>query len=664
LLIALGLLIGSNAAEPLHADDQPVKPVAIGEKVGNSNSLRDLRGGKRPLHGFTNKKAIVLLFLGADCPVSNLYVPTLVELEKKYRDQNVQFLAVYPNEPEDLDQIATHACERDLPCLVLKDCGQRLAGAVGITRVPSVAVLDGDFVLRYRGRVDDRYGAAIRRPKATRDDLRQAIDEVVAGKKVAVAETEADGCLIAKQVKSPIKTEVTFAKHIAPILQKRCEVCHRPDQAAPFTLMNYEDAVKHAAMIREVTAQRRMPPWHADPRFGKFSNDRRLSRDELDLIGAWVDQGMLKGNDKDLPKPVEWAKGWIHGKPDLVLTMPEEFEVPADGVLPYKNWIIDPKFTEDRWVRIAEAQPGNAAVVHHVVAYIQRDGSNNPVGPDGSIAILVGWAPGDLGLVCPPDTAVRVPKGAKLRLEMHYTPIGRKVKDRSSIGVTFADKPPKYEMFLSEFANMSFEIAPHHPHFKAEATFRLRADARIVSFTPHMHWRGKDYMYELILPDGKRQTLLSVPRWDFNWQMVYRFEEPLKVPKGSRIHSVAHWDNSTNNPYNPDPSKPVRFGLQTWEEMMVGFVAYVWENPDTAAELAKNPPSPIDLFFDRMDANGDGYISQDEIPAQLKPLIAGSGAKLPEKLSREEFTKLAQGFMGRLKPKKNPDAKKDEQKKP
>jgi peroxiredoxin len=644
------------------AADEPAKVAKIGDNIANSNSLRDLRGGKRDLHGFKDKSAVVLVFLGADCPVSNLYVPTLNELEKKYRDKKVQFLGIYPNDPEDLDQVAAHAYERDLPILVLKDFGQRLAASVGVTRVPSVAVLDGEFTLRYRGRIDDRYGASIRRPKSTRDDLREAIDEVLAGKKATVAETEADGCLIAKQAKSPVKTEVTYSKHIAKILQSRCQVCHRPEQSAPFSLLTYDDAAKHASMIREVTSQRRMPPWHADARFGHFSNDRRLTREELDLIGAWVDQGMPKGDEKDLPKPIQWAKGWVHGKPDLVLSMPEEFEVPADGVLPYKNWIIDPKFTEDKWVKISEAQPGNAAVVHHIVAYIQADGSNNPVGADGSIKILVGWAPGDLGLVAPPETALRVPKGSKLRLEMHYTPIGKTVKDRSSIGLTFVDKPPKYELLLSEFANMAFEITPNHPHYKAEASFRLRADARIVSFSPHMHWRGKDYMYEVIYPDGKKETLLSVPRWDFNWQMVYRFKEPLKVPKGTRIHSVAHWDNSTNNPYNPDPSKPVRFGLQTWEEMMVGFVAYVWENPDTAAQLAKTPPSMADQFFDRMDSNGDGFITQDEIPAQLKPLIAGGGIPLPEKLSREEFTKLVQGFMSRLQPKKKAEEKKEERK--
>jgi thiol-disulfide isomerase/thioredoxin/mono/diheme cytochrome c family protein len=659
-ILSLALMVGWSAS--LNAADEPGKPTPIGEKLANSNSLRDLRGGKRTVQGFTGNKAIVLMFLGADCPVSNLYMPTLVELEKKYREQKVLFLAIYPNEAEDFDQIAGHANDRDLPCLVLKDFGQRLAKLAGVTRVPSVAVLDGDFNFRYRGQIDDRYGAATRKPKATRDDLREAIDEVVAGKKVTIAETEADGCLISGQTKSTVKTEVNYAKHVAPILQKRCQACHRPDQNAPFALLTYDDAVKHAPMLREVTSQRRMPPWQADPRFGHFSNDRRLSREEIDTVAAWVDQGMPKGDDKDLPKPIQWPTGWVHGKPDLVLTMPEEFEVPADGVLPYKNWIIDPGFTEDKWVTISEAKPSDPSVVHHIVVYMMKGGSNNPIGPDGSIAILVGWAPGDLGLVCPPDTAMRVPKGTKLRLEMHYTPNGKKVKDRSSVGLTFAAKPPKFELFMSEFANMGFEITPSNPHYKAEATFKLRADARIISFAPHMHWRGKDYMYEVIYPDGKKETLLSVPRWDFNWQNVYRFQEPLKVPKGTKIHSVAHWDNSTNNPYNPDPKSPVRFGLQTWEEMMVGFISYVWERPETAAELAKNPPTMAEQLFDRLDTDGDGFITQAEIPERLKPIIAASGVPLPDKISREEFSKLVGGMLGKFQPKKGADGKKEEKK--
>ncbi len=207
-------------------------------------------------------------------------------------------------------------------------------------------------------------------------------------------------------------------------------------------------------------------------------------------------------------------------------------------------------------------------------------------------------------------------------------------------------------MFISEFANTSIEVPAHSPHYQAEATFRFRADARILSFAPHMHWRGKDYRYEVIYPGGKKETVLSVPRWDFNWQNVYRFQEPIKVPQGTKIHAVAHWDNSASNPLNPDPKKSAKFGLQTWDEMMVGFVAYVWERPETAAELAKKPLNQAELLFDRFDVNGDDFITPDEVPARMRPLLWASGVKIPEKISREEFARLVEEMRKRFPPKK------------
>ncbi|HLW65590.1 MAG TPA: redoxin family protein, partial [Gemmataceae bacterium] len=567
---AYGCLLASGA---ILAEEPQIK--AVGDKVPNSNSLRDIRGNRRALHDFKGHKALVIAFLGCDCPVSNLYLPELIALEKKYREQGVQFLAVYPNENEDLEQIACHSRDRDTPFPVLKDGGQKLAQSLRLERVPSVALVDAEFVLRYRGRVDDRYGVASKRPKATREDLVQAIDEILAGRKVTVPETEADGCVISRTRKAKPADTITYAKHVAPVLQARCQACHRPEQIAPFSLLTYEDAKKHGPMIQEVAEERRMPPWHADPRYGHFANDRRLSRAEIDTIAAWVAGDMPKGDEADLPKPITWPKGWVHGQPDMIFDMPQEFEVPATGTVPYKNWMIDPKFTEDKWVQIAECRPGAAGVVHHAVVYIHVPGQTGPVARDGSLTILVGWAPGDLGLVLPPGTALKVPKGSKFRLEMHYTPNGTAVKDRTQVGITFAKEPPKFDLTQSEFANMAIALKPNDPHYKAEATFRLRADARLVTLSPHMHWRGSDYLYEAIYPDGKKETILSVPRWDFNWQSVYRFQEPLKLPKGTKLHAVAHWDNSANNPLNPDPSKKVLFGLQSWEEMMVGYATFV-----------------------------------------------------------------------------------------
>jgi hypothetical protein len=639
-VLVLTVLAGVFGLLPTRAAADAPKPLAIGAKVHNSHALHDLRGNRRALHSFQGNRALVLTFLSAECPLSNLYLPGLLAIEKRYRARKVQFLAVYANEHEDLDQVAIHAHDRDIPFPVLKDYGQRLADTLGVTRVPAVVVLDGDFVLRYRGRIDDRYGVSFRRQKATRNDLVSVLDDVLAGKQVGVGETEADGCLLERSAKQSPRTDVTYAKRVSRILQRRCQTCHRPDQAAPFSLLTYDDARRHARMIKEVTTQRRMPPWHADPHYGKWANDRRLTGEEIETLAAWVDGGTPRGDERDMPKPVEWAEGWRHGKPDMVIRMPHAFDVPADGTLPYQHFMVDANFTEDRWVQKAEARPGAEGVVHHVVVYILKPGQDRPGGDDGSLNILVGWAPGDLGLVCQPDTGLRIPKGSRLMFEMHYTPNGRAVRDRSAVGVTFLKKPPKYELQLNSFANEAIRIPPNDPHYRAEATLPFRADARLVSFVPHMHWRGKDYWYELIYPDGRHETLLSVPRYDFNWQSVYQAAEPIKVPKGSRLHAVAHWDNSRNNPYNPDPNKEVRWGLQTWDEMMVGWVSFVWERPDTAEKLAHERRDRADELFERFDRNGDGFVTADEIPERMKPLLKIAGIKLPERMTREQFKEM------------------------
>jgi thiol-disulfide isomerase/thioredoxin len=617
--------------------NEPSAP-AIGSKVPAFVAQRDLRGNNRSLRDLANdRKALVLAFLGAECPVSKLYMPTLAELEKKYRGKGVQFLAIYANELEDIDQAAGHARDHDVAFLTLKDFGQKLSDLFGVTRVPTVVVLDSELAMRYRGRIDDRYGVSSRRQKATRADLAEALDELLAGKAVSVPETAADGCLIGRAPKRAATTSITYAKEISRLMQKNCQSCHRPGEAAPFSLLTYEDAVKHARTIKEVTAQRRMPPWHADPRYGHFSNSRRMTNDEVETLAAWVDAGTPRGNPKDEPDPIAWPAGWKLGKPDMVFSMPEEFEVPADGSLPYKHWEIDTGFTEDKWIRIAEARPGAASVVHHIVVYMLKPGQKKPFTNDGNMSVLVGWAPGDLGVNAPPETALRIPKGTRLLFEMHYTPIGKAVKDRSSVGITFT-KEPRYEMIMNPFINESISLPPNDPHYKAEATWRPRADVRLIALTPHMHWRGKDYHYEIIYPDGRKETILSVPRWDFNWQNYYQFKDAVKLPVGARLHTVAHWDNSRNNPYNPDPSKNVKFGLQTWDEMMVGWVVYVYERPETLKDLP--PQSPADQMFDRLDRNGDDFITAEEIPDQLRPLLLLSGANLPERADRATFTRL------------------------
>ncbi len=551
---------------------QPAPGGAPGAVVP-SLSLPDIHRRPRSLDGFKDKKAIVVVFIGTECPIANLYVPTLIKLHKEYAPKGVQFLAINSNSQDTFTLVSAHAQERAVPFPVLKDFGHAAADAFGARRTPEAFVLDAGRVIRYRGRIDDQYGVGHRRDKPDKHELRDALDELLAGKPVTTPATEASGCLISRDAPRA-EASVTYAKHVAPILQARCQECHRPGQIGPFSLLTYEAARSWAATIREVIQEERMPPWHADPRHGAFANDRRLTKAESDTLLAWVAAGCPKGDDKDLPPPKQFPAGWAIGTPDAVFRMAEEFHVPAAGVLDYQQFTVDPGFKEDVWVQAAECRPGNRAVVHHILVYIQLPG--RPIYErDGTAHVLSGWAPGDMPTLYPPGTAKRIPAGAKLVFEVHYTPNGTPQTDRSTVGVIFAKQPPERPAEMNVLANIRVRIPPRAADHEGQVVYTFRDDALILSFMPHMHLRGVSAKYVATYPDGRTETLLSVPDYDFNWQSVFRFKEPLRVPKGTKLIWIGRWDNSADNPRNPDATKEVRYGLQTWDEMQNGWMDFV-----------------------------------------------------------------------------------------
>jgi mono/diheme cytochrome c family protein len=393
---------------------------------------------------------------------------------------------------------------------------------------------------------------------------------------------------------------VTFTKDVAPILYKHCISCHRPGQIAPMSLISYKDARPWARAIKEVVLERRMPPWHADPNYGEFINDRRLSQKEIETIAAWVDGGAKEGDPKDLPPLPEFpGGGWTIGKPDVVLSMTEEASIPADGTVPYKYYVVPTNFTEDKYVQAAEIKRGNPAVVHHVIINVLEPGSG-PLPPAGEIRLgaesstisqragrnrnpdgmLVGWAPGMTPLALKPGYAKLIKKGSALVFQMHYTTTGVPAKDRTSVGLIFAKGPVQKRVITAGAFARNLVIPPGDPNYESRATFEFKEDSHILSFMPHMHLRGKDFEYRLIYPDGTSRILLRVPRYDFNWQLEYWLKEPIAAPKGSRLECIAHFDNSPKNKYNPDPTQEVRWGQQTWEEMMIGWFNYVLDSQD------------------------------------------------------------------------------------
>lgn len=573
----LPLLLAALLALPAPCPAADPEPTNLGRTVADF-TLEDQDGTAHSLAGLKAKKAIVVLFLGTECPINNAYAPTLLDLHKRYEGQGVAFLAVNSNVQDTAERIKAHAAKHNLPFPVLKDDGNKVADAFAAVRTPEAFLLDVDRKIVYRGRIDDRFGVGYQRPKATRADLAEALDELLAGKPVSKAVTAVEGCKIGRVRPPKAEGTVTYARHVSRLVQKHCQECHRPGQIGPFALLTYDDAIAWADMIKEVVTDRRMPPWHADPKHGTFKNDRSMPKEDRETLLAWIDQGCAKGDDADLPKARVFASEWGIGKPDLVLDMGDTFKVPAKtpkGGVPYKIFVVPTDFKEDVWIRAAEARPGNPAVVHHIIVYVVPRGGMRPRPEDGiGNGWLTAFAPGSPPAFFPEGTAKKIPKGANLVFQLHYTPNGVAQTDRSSVGLVFAKAPPKNEMRTRSINQRRLAIPPGMEDYKAVATTTFPKEITVYDVMPHMHMRGKSFEYKVIYPDGKTEVLLSVPRFDFGWQDIYRLAKPLTLPAGSRVECTAFFDNSEKNKSNPDPTQTVRWGDQTWEEMMIGFIDF------------------------------------------------------------------------------------------
>lgn len=371
----------------------------------------------------------------------------------------------------------------------------------------------------------------------------------------------------------------TFNKDVAPIFYKNCASCHRPGEIAPMSLMTYKEVRPWAKSIREKVVTRDMPPWHADPKYGVWENDRRMSQKEIDTIVAWVDGGAKEGDPKDLPPAPKFSSGWQIGEPDIIFEMPVEFTVPAEGAVPYQYFTVPTNFKEDRYIHAMEARAGNLSVVHHIVIYVrepkpQRRSNRLDLG-EGLLGAL---SPGMTPFIAKPGTAKLIKAGSQLVFQMHYTPNGKETKDRSVMGLIFAKEPVEKVVTTTAAFDMRFRIPPGADNHEVKAYYEFEQDSQIVSFMPHMHLRGKDFLYRAIYPDGRSEVLLSVPQYDFNWQVYYYPARPLIMPKGTKIEAIAHFDNSTKNALNPDPGRTVTFGEQTWDEMMNGFFDFTAVN--------------------------------------------------------------------------------------
>ncbi|MBI2825742.1 MAG: redoxin domain-containing protein [Planctomycetia bacterium] len=562
-ILALGCLlpVASLAAETKGA---------VGQKVPEF-SLRDQYGKVHALADYADRKVVVLAFLGNECPLARLYAARLKQIAGEYGPKGVAVVGVNANRQDALTEIAAFARQQEITFPILKDAGNVLADQLGAERTPELFVLDRDRVVRYQGRVDDQYGIGFGRPAATQHDLTAALDALLAGRDVRNPVTEAPGCLIGRVAKKEPQGSVTYTNQIARLLNDRCVRCHRAGEIAPFPLTSFDEVVGWAATIREVIQEGRMPPWFANPAHGRFANDARLSDAEKQLVYDWVDNGCPEGEAGDLPTPPHFAEGWQIPQPDLVLYIEDEpVKVAAQGVLPYRYFLVDPFFKEDKWVKAIECRPGNRAVVHHIIAGFIKPKQQPRLGLGGGT--LVGYAPGMPPSKYPEGAALLVPAGSKVVFQVHYTPNGAEQFDRSCVGMVFADPSEVREKVEGdEAANTRLNIPPGEPNYEAKSHHTFREDARLVSLTPHMHMRGKSFRYEAVYPGGRREVLLDVPRYDFNWQLRYDLAEPKLLPKGTELVCTAHYDNSEANLSNPNPKRRVHWGDQTWDEMLIGY---------------------------------------------------------------------------------------------
>lgn len=565
-LILIGLVM-PVAANPVDRVGEKLTDVTLLNSDGKPVQLLDYHTGK----------VLVIAYTGLGCPISGRYAPRLEALLKKHGSRGVQFVGINANPQDDLKQIAAEAKELGVTFPILQDHQQALTKQLDAKTTTVCFVIDKQGMIRYRGMIDDQYAIGAQRDKPRNRYLERAIRDVRSGRTPEISRTVAPGCLITRIKTEKPASEVTYSSHIAKIIQDNCQSCHRPLQIAPFRLTSYEATRGWSAMIYSVLEQDRMPPWNADHSYdGIFVNERRIPDNDKKMLMSWIQNGMPRGNPEEDPPKKSWPGKWRIGKPQKVYSMQKLFAVPAEGVVEYQYFRIPTNFRKDMWIKALEAKPGAADVVHHIIAFaVDRDNKSRSGGDLLNDGFLCATVPGDVPSIYSAGRAKKLPAGCDLVFQVHYTTNGKKRKDKSRIAMIFTHDPVEQEVQTRAISNFSFEIPPGASNHEVRGSITLNEDTLILSFYPHMHFRGKDWKYIAHYPDGTQKELLNVPSYDYNWQESYILKEPILLPKGTKLECVAHYDNSADNFMNPDSSIAVRYGDQSWEEMFFGFIDYV-----------------------------------------------------------------------------------------
>jgi peroxiredoxin len=564
-------------------------PVAAsGERVENF-ALLDETGRFHELYRQRGARAVVLFVQGNGCPIARGAVPVLNALQRDFAPRGVVFLALNANPQDDRADVRAEAGHYGLEVPVLLDETQLVAESLGIERTAEVLVIDpAGWRVLYRGPLDDRLDYETQRP-VRRRFAREVLEAQLAGDPVEVVRRDAPGCLIhLPHGDRAAHARISYADDVAPILVRRCLACHQAGGPAPWAMDDFAAVQGWSPMMREVIRTRRMPPWQADPHVGRFRNALTLTPAEERTLVHWIEAGAARGEGPDplsagaLPAAPEWPLG----TPDRVLEAPRQ-EIPATGVVPYRYVTVAVDLDRDVWIRAADVRPTNPAATHHATAYIVYPDAGAPPdveGPRWNRGLFAGYVPGREPEPFPDDGGFRLPRGSRIRFQLHYSSTGRPEVDTPRVGLYLSDAPLAHELKIGAAVNLDFEIPPGAPEHEAEAVHRLGRDVVVYRLTPHMHYRGRRMAIEAEHPDGRRELLLSVPRYNFNWQHQYVLAEPLRLARGTRIVARAAFDNSADNPANPDPEVLVTWGEQSFDEMLIGYFLYRDAGPGPTRE--------------------------------------------------------------------------------
>lgn len=581
--------VSAAPLEPVRQGPTPLKPGGHGVgRLAPAVAYTDLDGVSHAVgdgDGFT-----IFAATGTSCPLSVRYLPTLVEIAASL-PAGFRLVLINPTSTDDVDVMRRDAAKLAQAAkgrvIYVHDADGSLSEALGLETTTDVVIVDAARTVRYHGAVDDQYGFgyALNEPRHTY--LRDAITALAAHREPTIAATDAPGCELETANATPDAADLTYHGEIARLVQRHCVECHRDEGVGPFALDTYDDLTAHAGMVREVIRRGTMPPWFAAddtpeattadaedeqaPSPLVWANDRSLASSEKAMLLAWLASDKPEGEPADAPEPATYPDGWMIGEPDQVWGFAKPEPVKATGVMPYQNIVVETGLTEDRWVRAIEIRPGSPEVVHHVLVHVLRPEEDDVPQRDreGYWAVYV---PGQSVQSYPEGFAKKIPAGARLNFQMHYTPNGTATTDSTRIGVVYCDTPD-HEVRTAGIVNTRLSIPPGASNHREDASIRIPTDAMVLGFFPHMHLRGKACRYELTRGD-QTTTILDVPRYDFNWQLSYRLAEPLRLMAGDRLHFTAWFDNSDQNPANPDPSETVRWGPQTFEEMHLGYLEY------------------------------------------------------------------------------------------